>query len=409
MSYYLSPWTGQGPELVPRVSQQQQPMLQVPTFQVPTYQPPVGHVPQSVQAQVILPCFTYQQSQQSEYGGTNIQQSTPPVPTQQFAITSVQQHMQQQQQIGPLSVQNAMQQHVPDISVQIPNALQQQQQMPPVSVPNALQQQQQMPPVSVPNALQQQHQMLPVSVPNPLQQQQQLAHAISVTNALQQQQIPPVSVSISNPLPQWQQQMPPHSVAHVMQHIVQPQLDNNSNPSSRMSTPVPHPSPQKEKEVDERLAKLELGIEMLLTYFKPTVKLTNFQGNTPTKATPQTPSKTSPQRPVKKYTEMPPKRISSPVKPISLIQIPEKYVSCFNNSLETEEDESFKEVKATVDNIINSDHLDADDDSDNQNLNYDNFKMKLRQRKLSNCSTEKVLQRKRGRPRKSKYVNIDYV
>ena len=66
MSYYLSPWTSQGPELVPRVpqqQQQQQPMLQVPTFQVSTYQPPVGHVPQSVQAQVILPHFAYQQSQ----------------------------------------------------------------------------------------------------------------------------------------------------------------------------------------------------------------------------------------------------------------------------------------------------------------------------------------------------------
>ena len=342
----------------------------------------------------------------------------------------MQQHMQQQQQIGPLSVQNAMQQHIPDMSVQITNALQQQQQMPPVSVPNALQQQHQMPPVSVPNALQQQqqmlpvsvpntlqqqHQMLPVSVPNPLQKWHQLAQAISVTNALQQQQIPPVSISISNPLLQWQQQMPPHSVAHAMQQIVQPQLDNNLNPSSRMSTPVPHPSPQKEKEVDECLAKLELGIETLLTYFKPTVKLTNIQGNTLTKATPQTPTKTSPQWPVKKYTEMPPKRISSPVKPISLIKIPEKNVQspnesgflCFNNSLETEEDESFKEVKATVDNIINSGNLEADDDSNNQNLNYDNFKMKSRQRKSSNFSTEKVLQRKRGGPRKSKYVNID--
>ena len=230
-----------------------------------------------------------------------------------------------------------------------------------------------MPPVSVPNALQPQHQMLPVSVPNPLQQWQQLAQAISVTNALQQQQIPPVSISISNPLQQQQQQMPPHSVAHVMQQIVQPQLDNNSNPSSRMSTPVPHPSPQKEKEVDEHLAKLELGTEMLLTYFKPTVKLTNI---TPTKAAPQTPSKTSPQSSVKKYTETPPKRISSPVKPISLIKIPEKNVqspnksrfSCFNNSPETEEDESFKEVKATVDNIINSGCLDADYDSDNHNF-----------------------------------------
>ena len=259
-------------------------MLQVPTIQVPTYQPPVGHVTQSVQAQVILPHFTYQQSQQSGYSSTNIQQSTPPVPPQQFAITSVQQHMQQQQQIGPLTVQNAMQQHVPDMSVQIPNALQQQQQMPPVSVPNALQQQHQMPPVSVPNALQSQHQMLPVSVPNPLQQQQQLAQAISVTNALQQQQIPPVSISISNPLQQQQQQMPPHSVAHGMQQIVQPQLDNNLNPSTRMSTSVPHPSPQKEKEVDEHFAKLELGFEMLLTYFKPTVKLTNI---TPTKAAPK--------------------------------------------------------------------------------------------------------------------------
>ena len=114
---------------------------------------------------------------------------------------------------------------------------------------------------------------------------------------------------------------------------------------------------------------------------------------------------------------MPLKRISSPVKPILPIKIPEKNVQspnesgflCFNNSLETEEDESFKEVKATVDNIINSGHLDADDDSDNQNSNYDNFKMKLRQKKSSNCSTEKVLQRKRGHPRKSKYVNIDYV
>ena len=114
---------------------------------------------------------------------------------------------------------------------------------------------------------------------------------------------------------------------------------------------------------------------------------------------------------------MPPKRISSPVKPISPIKIPEKNVQspnksrflCFNNSLETEEDESFKEVKATVDNIINSGCLDADDDSDNQNLNYDNFKMKLRLRKSSNCSMEKVLQRKRGHPRKRKYVNIDYV
>ena len=125
-------------------------------LQVPTYQPPVSHVPQSVQAQVILPHFTYQQSQQSGYGGTYIQQLTPPVPPQQFAITSVQQHMQQQQQITPLSVQNTMQQHVPDMSVQIPNALHQQHQMPPVSVPNALHQQHQMPPVSVPNALQQQ-------------------------------------------------------------------------------------------------------------------------------------------------------------------------------------------------------------------------------------------------------------
>ena len=181
-----------------------------------------------------------------------------------------------------------------------------------------------------------------------------------------------------------------------------------------MSTPVPHPSPQKEKEVDEHLAKLELGIEMLLTYFKPTVKLTNI---TPTKAAPQTPSKTSPQSPVKKYTEMLPKRISSPVKPILPIKIPENNVQspnesgflCFNNSPETEEDESFKEVKATVDNIINSGHLDADYDSDNQNLNYDNFKMKLRQRKSSNSSMEKVLQRKGGHPRKSKYVNIHYV
>ena len=198
---------------------------------------------------------------------------------------------------------------------------------------------------------------------------------------------------------------------------MQPQLDNNSNPSSRMSVPVPHPSPQKVKEVDERLAKLELEIEMLLTYFKPTVKLTNIQGNTPTKATPQIPSKTSPQRPVKKYTEMPLKKISSPVKPISPIKIQGKNAQipnksrflCFNNSPETEEDESFKEVKATVVNIINSGHLDADDDSDNQNLNCDNFKMKLRQRKSSNCSTEKVLQRKRGCPRKSKYVNIDHI
>ena len=71
--------------------------------------------------------------------------------------------------------------------------------------------------------------------------------------------------------------MPPDSVADAMQQIVQPQLDKNSNPSSRMPTPVPHPSPQKEKEVDEHLAKLALGIEMLLTYFKPTVKLTNIQ------------------------------------------------------------------------------------------------------------------------------------
>ena len=132
----------------------------------------------------------------------------------------------------------------------------------------------------------------------------------------------PTSLRI-NPLQQWQQQMPPHSVAHGMQQIVQPQLDNNSNPSTRMSTPVPHPSPQKEKEVDECLAKLEFGIETLLTYFKPTVKLTNI---TLTKAAPQTPSKTSPQSPVKKYTETPPKRISSPVKPISLIKIPEKNV-----------------------------------------------------------------------------------
>ena len=35
---------------------------------------------------------------------------------------------------------------------------------------------------------------------------------------------------------------------------------------------------------------------------------------------------------------------------------------------ETEEDESFKEVKTTVDNIINSGRLDADYDSDSQNL-----------------------------------------
>ena len=98
-----------------------------------------------------------------------------------------------------------------------------------------------------------------------------------------------------------------------------------------MSIPVPHPSPQKEKEVDECLAKLELGIETLLNYFKPTVKLTNIQGNTPTKATPQTPSKTSPQRPVKKYTETPPKRISSPVKPILPIKILEKMYKVLTN------------------------------------------------------------------------------
>ena len=74
-----------------------------------------------------------------------------------------------------------------------------------------------------------------------------------------------------------------------------------------------------------------------------------------------------------------------------------------------EEDESYKEVKTTVDNIINSGHLDTDDDFDNKNMNYDNFKMKLRLRKSSNSSMENVLQRKRGHPRKSKYVNIDYV
>ena len=135
---------------------------------------------------------------------------------------------------------------------------------------------------------------------------------------------------------------PPDSVADAMQQIVQPQFDNISNPSSRMSTSVPHPSPQKEKEVDECLAKLELGIKTLLTYFKPTVNLTNIQGNTPTKATPQTPPKTFPQRPVKKHPETPPKRISSPVKPISSIKIPEKNLespnksgfSCYNNSLD---------------------------------------------------------------------------
>ena len=104
-----------------------------------------------------------------------------------------------------------------------------------------------------------------------------------------------------------------------------------------------------------------MGIEILLTYLKPTVKLTNIQGNTPTKATPQTPPKTSPERPVKKHPEMPPRRISSPVKPISLIKILGKYLespnesgfSCFNNSMDMEEDESLKEVKTTVDNIIN--------------------------------------------------------
>ena len=142
-----------------------------------------------------------------------------------------------------------------------------------------------------------------------------------------------------------------------------------------------------------------------------------LQGNTPTKATLQTPSKTSPQRPVKNYTEMPPKRISFPVKPMSLIKTLGKNLespnesgfSCCNHSLDTEKDESFKEVKTTVHNKINSGHLDTDDDFDNKNMNYDNFKMKLRLRKSSNSSTEKVLQRKRGHPRKSKYVNRGYV
>ena len=73
-----------------------------------------------------------------------------------------------------------------------------------------------------------------------------------------------------------------------------------------------------------------------------------------------------------------------------------------------EEDESLKEVKTTVDNIINSGHLDDDDDDcDNKNFNYDNFKMKLRQKQLPNSSMEKVPSRKRGCPRKGKNVNID--
>ena len=75
-----------------------------------------------------------------------------------------------------------------------------------------------------------------------------------------------------------------------------------------------------------------------------------------------------------------------------------------------EEDESLKEVKTTVDNIINSGCLDDDDDDDdcnNKNLNYDNFKMNLRQKRSPNSSMEKVLSRKRGHPRKDKYVNID--
>ena len=167
---------------------------------------------------------------------------------------------------------NPLQQHIPDISVQDPMH-QQQHQMPPFSVSNALQQwQQQMPPDSVLNAMLQQHQMPPVSVSNVLQQRQLQMPPDSVPNAmLQQQQHQMLPESVPNALQQ-QQQMPPDSVADTMHQIVQPQLDNNSNPSSRMSTPVPQPSPQKEKMVDEHLAKLEMGIEMLLTYFKPTVK-----------------------------------------------------------------------------------------------------------------------------------------
>ena len=165
------------------------------------------------------------------------------------------------------------------------------------------------------------------------------------------------------------------------------------------------------------LSKIINGNRNVTNLFETNSEIDKYTGKYTYKSNPPpTPPKTSPEKPVKKYPEMLPRGISSPVKPISLIKIPEKnlestYESGFsfiNNSMDMEEDESLKEVKTTVDNIINSGRLDDDDDDcDNKNLNYDNFKMKLKQKRLPNSSIEKVLSRKRGCPGKGKYVNID--